>query len=125
MLYYTQLVKKDKRGEKSLKVKLKQNMEKKEGIISFIKQLFSSTPNDKEQIEQANQELDEETKKELEKSYKKIDNMIEKYKVENFESTIKENKQKNKPEKQVEIKQKQVQEEKRSKEQEQDGEERQ
>ena len=41
-------------------------MEKKEGIISFIKQLFSNTPNDKEQIEQANQELDEETKKELE-----------------------------------------------------------
>ena len=95
-------------------------MEKKEGIISFIKQLFSNTPNDKEQIEQANQELDEETKKELEKSYKKIDNMIEKYKVENFESTMKENKQKNKPEKQVEIKQK----EKSSKEQEQDCEER-
>ena len=99
-------------------------MEKKEGIISFIKQLFSNTPNDKEQIEQANQELDEDTKKELEKSYKKIDNMIEKYKVENFESTMKENKQKNKPEKQVEIKQKQVQEEKSSKEQEQDCEER-
>ena len=99
-------------------------MEKKEGIISFIKQLFSNTPNDKEQIEQANQELDEETKKELEKSYKKIDNMIEKYKVENFESTMKENKQKNKPEKQVEIKQKQVQEEKSSKEQDQDCEER-
>ena len=99
-------------------------MEKKEGIISFIKQLFSNTPNDKEQIEQANQELDEETKQELEKSYKKIDNMIEKYKVENFESTMKENKQKNKPEKQVEIKQKQVQEEKSSKEQEQDCEER-
>ena len=99
-------------------------MEKKEGIISFIKQLFSNTPNDKEQIEQANQELDEETKKELEKSYKKIDIMIEKYKVENFESTMKENKQKNKPEKQVEIKQKQVQEEKSSKEQEQDCEER-
>ena len=99
-------------------------MEKKEGIISFIKQLFSNTPNDKEQIEQANQELDEETKKELEKSYKKIDNMIEKHKVENFESTMKENKQKNKPEKQVEIKQKQVQEEKSSKEQEQDCEER-
>lgn len=99
-------------------------MEKKEGIISFIKQLFSNTPNDKEQIEQANQELDEETKKELEKSYKKIDNMIEKYKVENFESTMKENKQKNKPEKQVEIKQKQVQEEKSSKEQGQDCEER-
>ena len=64
------------------------------------------------------------TKEELEKSYKKIDNMIEKYKVENFESTMKENKQKNKPEKQVEIKQKQVQEEKSSKEQEQDCEER-
>ena len=43
-------------------------MEKKEGIISFIKQLFSNTPNDKEQIEQANQELDEETKKQTRKT---------------------------------------------------------
>ena len=76
---------------KKLKGKtLSKNMEKKEGIISFIRQLFGNTQNEEESIEQIN-EIDEETRKELEKSYKHIDKMMEKYKIENFNQIIKRN----------------------------------
>ena len=55
---------------KKLKGKtLSKNMEKKEGIISFIRQLFGNTQNEEESIEQID-EIDEETRKELEKSYR-------------------------------------------------------
>lgn len=75
---------------KKLKGKtLSKNMEKKEGIISFIRQLFGNTQNEEESIEQID-EIDEETRKELEKSYKHIGKMMEKYKIENFEVSQKE-----------------------------------
>ncbi len=90
MLYYTQLVKKDKRGEKNLKETLSKIMENKEGIMSFIKQLFSNAKaNEEENIEKM-ENIDEETKKELEKSNKHINEMMEKYKIENFETAQKE-----------------------------------
>ena len=56
-------------------------MEKKEGMISFIKQLFANNQTEEESLE---------TRKELEKSYKHIDAMMEKYRIENFEVNQKE-----------------------------------
>ena len=90
MLYYTQLVKKDKRGEKNLKETLSKIMENKEGIMSFIKQLFSNAKANEEENIDKMENIDEETKKELEKSNKHINEMMEKYKIENFETAQKE-----------------------------------
>jgi len=59
-------------------------MEKKEGMISFIKQLFANNQTEEESLEKIDN-IDEETRKELEKSYKHIDAMMEKYRIENFE----------------------------------------
>ena len=64
-------------------------MEKKEGMISFIKQLFANNQTEEESLEKIDN-IDEETRKELEKSYKHIDAMMEKYRIENFEVNQKE-----------------------------------
>ena len=64
-------------------------MEKKEGMISFIKQLFANNQTEEESLEKIDN-IDEETRKELEKSYKHIDAMMEKYGIENFEVNQKE-----------------------------------
>ena len=64
-------------------------MEKKEGMISFIKQLFANNQTEEESLEKIDN-IDEETRKELEKSYKHIDAMMEKYRIENIEVNQKE-----------------------------------
>ena len=65
-------------------------MENKEGIMSFIKQLFSNAKANEEENIDKMENIDEETKRELEKSNKHINEMMEKYKIENFETAQKE-----------------------------------